>query len=152
MLKYSPVVGEVVECDLGKLRNPPLNPVFDGIILNEMRKRRPAVILNAKLPNGCCIIVPVSSKGDTSAVDRGYHVPLDASHLPESLFDRRSRWAIAECMTHVSKQRLFPYMENGRRVKIVLPSHIVAAIQRSMVRTLNGKSLLLPPVAQGVGP
>lgn len=142
MLNYSPIVGEIVECDFGKDRQPLLKPQFDGIILNEMRKRRPAVVLNAKLPNGCCLIVPVSSKGVIDCVNRGFHVPLDATFFPADLFDRRDRWAISECMAHVSKKRLFPYMKDGKRVQILLDRTVVERVQRSMIRTLNGKSLL----------
>ncbi|UYK67670.1 type II toxin-antitoxin system PemK/MazF family toxin [Xanthomonas sacchari] len=144
MVKYSPIVGEIVECDFGKIMDPRPTPIFNGIILNEIRKRRPAVVLNGKLPNGCCLVVPISSTGNPGCVTRGFHVPLGQHLFPEDIFDRRDRWAIAECMTHVSKERLYGYYAGGQARKVALPREVVADIQRAMIRSLNGLSLLAP--------
>lgn len=114
-LNFSPKVGEVVECYFGDFPNPvPPRPAeFDTVMSPEIRKRRMCVILNARLPNSCILVVPISSSDNPNALQRGVHV-----YLPPALFhitpfyDTRDRWAIAECVTHVSRERLFPIQRN----------------------------------------
>ncbi|WP_084614800.1 type II toxin-antitoxin system PemK/MazF family toxin [Pseudomonas batumici] len=144
-LTYSPKVGEILECDFGDYRNPPLDPSYDGLIPNEMRKRRMVVVINGKLPNGCCLIVPVSSSGNRNCIDRGFHVPIPAALITSTRFyDRRDRWAVIECVTHVSKDRLFKIKNQGAPVSDVMPRDVVAKIQRAMIKTLNAAVLLIP--------
>lgn len=152
-ITFSPAVGEVLECDFGDFMNPPLNPIFNGLISPEIVKKRMVVILNGRLPNECCLVIPVSSAGNNqSSVDRGFHV-----HLPPNLFtitrfyDRRDRWAISECMTHVSKKRLFAIRNGSAVVKDILPREVVTKIQKAAIKSLNG-SALIAPAAPAVEP
>lgn len=150
-ITFSPAVGEVIECDFGEFLNPPLNPIFDGLISPEIVKKRMVVVLNGRLPNECCLVIPISSSGNNkNAVDRGFHV-----HLPTNLFtvtrfyDRRDRWAITDCVTHVSKKRLFAIRNGSAVVKDILPREVVAKIQKAAIKSLNAAALITPvaPVA-----
>lgn len=150
-LLYSPKVGEVVECDFGQFRDPRLAPPFDGGLPNEIIKRRLVVVLNGKLPNGCCLVVPLSSTGNADARNRGIHVPVDPALIAvTSSWEARQRWAIAECVAHVSKERLFQVKQRGAPVVSMLPPAVVTQIQRALVKTLSASRLLAaetPPAA-----
>nr|WP_259643671.1 type II toxin-antitoxin system PemK/MazF family toxin [Pseudomonas syringae] len=50
----------------------------------EIRKRRMVVVLNGRLPNGCTLVVPISSSGNPNAVHRGMHVFLLTCHFAPS--------------------------------------------------------------------
>ena len=134
-LAYSPKVGEVLECDFGDFVTPPLNPIFNGLISPEMRKKRMVIVLNGKLPNGCCLVIPISSSGDANSVQRGFHV-----YLPPALLQHR--WAIAECVTHVSKQRLNQIQDNGAVVTNMIPRDFVTQIQKAVIKTLSAATLI----------
>lgn len=145
-ITFSPAVGEVIECDFGDFMTPPPRPMFNGLISPEIVKKRMVVVLNGRLPNECCLVVPISSSGSNkSAVDRGFHV-----HLPPSLFtvtnfyDQRDRWAITDCMTHVSKRRLSVILNSGSKVKDILPRDVVTKIQKAAIKSLNAAALITP--------
>lgn len=143
VLKYTPKVGEVVECNFGEFLQPPPRPIFDGLIPPEIRKQRMVVVLNGRLPNGCCLVVPVSSSGNKNAVDRGLHVHL-STHLftPTHFYDKRDRWALAECITHVSKDRLSQIKQRGAPISTFLPREKVREIQRAVIKIIGASSLL----------
>ena len=143
VLLYSPKVGEVLECDFGDFVSPPLSPVFNGPIPNEICKKRMVIVLNGKLPNNCCLVVPVSSSGNPHSVQRGFHVHLPPELIKQTKFyDARDRWAICECVTHVSKQRLSVIKDAGVPVTSFLPNEVVTLIQMAMIKTLNGSALI----------
>lgn len=141
---HSPKVGEILECDFGEFREPPLIPRFDGLLSPEIRKARMVVVLNGKLPNNCVVVVPISSSGNPNAVERGYHVPVPTELIEiTDFYDRRERWAVTECVTHVSKERLSVIRHRGTPVKKnQLPRELVTKIQLAMIRTINAGSLL----------
>jgi uncharacterized protein YifN (PemK superfamily) len=142
-LSYSPKVGEIIECDFGEVVNPPLRPKYNGLIPNEIRKKRMVVVLNGKLPNGCCLVVPISSTGDPDSLRRGFHVPIDMDLIPVTgFYDRRERWAVADCVTHVSKQRLFQIKDGGAVITNYLPRDLVTKIQKAVIKTINATGLL----------
>lgn len=121
-----------------------MNPIFDGLISPEIVKNRMVVVLNGCLQNECCLVIPISSSGNNkNAVDRGFHV-----HLPTNLFtvtrfyDRRDRWAITDCMTHVSKKRLFA-IHNGSAVVKDMPREVVSKIQKAAIKSLNAAALII---------
>lgn len=146
-ITFTPSVGELIECDFGEFLTPPPNPIFNGLIAPEIVKKRLVVVLNGRLPNECVLVVPISSSGNANAVTRGFHV-----HLPTELitvtkfYDRRDRWAIADCMTHVSKKRLFPIWNGPTLVKDYLPREVVTAIQKAAIKSLSASALLAPDV------
>ncbi|GFZ69074.1 hypothetical protein PSE10B_55960 [Pseudomonas amygdali pv. eriobotryae] len=144
-LTYTPRVGEVLECDFGEFLQPPLKPVYNGLMAPEIRKRRMVVVLNGRLPNGCTMVVPISSSGNPNAVQRGMHVFLEpALFKVTSFYDRRDRWVLAECITHVSKDRLSQIKERGAPIPTFLPREKVAAIQKAIIKTIAASGLLAP--------
>lgn len=138
---YAPKVGEVLECHFGE-HAPDVN--FDGNIPPEMRKNRMVVVLNGKL-NDCCIVVPISSKKDVNAIQRGLHVHLDTSLFKVTdFYDKRDRWAKAETVCHVSKKRLFKLKDKHKPFDIFLPREKVTEIQEAVIKALSAASLLKP--------
>lgn len=105
------------------------------------------MVVNGKLPNGCCLVIPISSSHNPSAVERGFHIHLGYEIFKETKFheDNRNRWALCECITHVSKQRLFRMLNNGLQITKILSSSKVTEIQKSIVRTSNAQSLIHAP-------
>lgn len=148
-INYSPKVGELLECDFGEFRDPPLKPKYDGLVSPEIRKCRMVVVLNGKLPNGCVVVIPISSSGNPNAEQRGYHVAIPTELIEVTdFYDRRERWAITECITHVSKERLSVIKQKGAPVKKnQLPRDLVTKIQRAMIKTLNAGALIVPEPA-----
>lgn len=152
-LTYTPKVGEVLECNFGEFLQPPLNPVYDGLISPEIRKRRMVVVLNGRLPNGCTLVVPISSHLNPNAVQRGIHVLLEqALFTVTSFYDQRDRWALAECITHVSKDRLSQIKDRGARIPTFLPRDKVTAIQKAIIKTIAASALLAPDTAPVAAP
>lgn len=152
-LTYTPKVGEVLECDFGEFLQPPPNPVYDGLISPEIRKRRMVVVLNGRLPNGCTLVVPISSSFNSNAVQRGIHVFLEqALFTATSFYDQRDRWALAECITHVSKDRLSQIKERGAPIPTFLPRDKVTAIQKAIIKTIAASALLAPDTAPVAAP
>lgn len=144
-LHYRPKVGEVVECDFGQFPDPPITPPANGRIPNEMRKRRLSLVLNGRLPNGCVLVVPLSSSHNPDAVTRGFHVLLPSALIPLThAYDPRDRWAIGECVTHVARSRLHPLRDRNGALSVYLPRTVVADVQRAVLRSCSGLSLLAP--------
>lgn len=150
-LRYQPKVGEVVECDFGQFPDPPILPPANGRIPNEMRKRRLSLVLNGRLPNGCTLVVPLSSSHNPDAVARGYHVLLRSALIPVThAYDPRDRWAIGECVTHVARARLHPLRDHRGPLRVYLPRQVVADIQKAVLRSCSGLALLTQPATEGV--
>ncbi|RMV75282.1 type II toxin-antitoxin system PemK/MazF family toxin [Pseudomonas coronafaciens] len=142
-LTYTPKVGEVVECEFGDFMRPPPTPRYNGLMLPEIRKRRMVVVLNGRLPNGCVMVVPISSSGNPNAVHRGIHVYLEPPLFSVTgFYDRRDRWALAECITHVSKDRLNQIKEKGVPIPTFLPRDKVTLIQKAVIKTIAAAGLL----------
>jgi len=142
-LTYTPKVGEVLECDFGEFLQPAIKPVYNALMPPEIRKRRMVVVLNGRLPNGCTLVVPISSSGNKNAVDRGMHVHLATELFAvTSFYDKRERWALAECITHVSKDRLSQIKERGAPIPTYLPREKVTEIQKAVIKTISATGLL----------
>lgn len=153
-LRYTPSVGEVLECNFGDF--PPMEPItsiddevilpppdFDRVMSPEIRKRRMVVVMNGRMPNGCVLVVPISSSGNIDAVNRGIHVALNQELFTVTHFyDERERWALAECITHVSKARLFQIKDRGAPLKTRLPRNIVMDIQKAVIKTISAQNLI----------
>jgi uncharacterized protein YifN (PemK superfamily) len=144
-ISFSPAAGELLDCDFGEYVEPPLRPIYNGLLPNEMRKKRMVVVMNGKLPNGCCLVIPVSSSGNPGCVKRGFHVYLAPELITETKFyDKRCRWVVTECVTHVSKMRLYRIKNNGVPISDRLPISVMEKVRRAMIQTLNAGSLLWP--------
>jgi hypothetical protein len=81
---------------------------------------------------------------DIEKEKRGYHVRLDPSHVPQTRqWTRRDRWAKAELVQFVSVKRIFTLRDDRRRfLNERLPHDLVAKIQRAVLCTVSGSSLL----------
>lgn len=111
-IRHRPKVGEILECDFGQWAEP---PSFDGHIKPEMRKRRSAK----------------------------YHVPLPQEHfVVTSHYDIRDRWALADRIAVVSKERLFYIRGVAGNFALKLPPSLVSEIQIAVIGAINAKSLL----------
>ena len=145
-IKYSPKVGEILQCDFGNFPRLPddsidhANLTVDGRIPPEMVKNRLVVVLNGRI-NNCCIVVPLSSQQDIDKISRKWHVPVDGKLIPGNHhFQPIARWAKADHIQQVSHSRLTKVVP-GRDVQL-LPKEVVAAIQEAVVRVIGGASLL----------
>ncbi|RZT29598.1 type II toxin-antitoxin system PemK/MazF family toxin [Cupriavidus agavae] len=137
-------VGQLMECDFGNYR-PDDEGRFhvDGHIPPEMVKKRMVVVMNAKLGNGC-LVVPVSSTRDAGKIDRGLHVEIDCSLVTRTAFyDSRQRWAKADLVQQVSKDRVSTIKGfHGRFVQDFLPRALVTDIQTAVLKSVNGIALI----------
>lgn len=144
-ITYRPKVGEVLECNFGQfkqLNNGDFDKRnIDGRIPPEMVKKRLVAVLNGKV--GGCLVVPISSSKDLGSVNQGLHVPL----APElfrvtDFYDNRERWAKAELIQNVSRERLYKLKDNSQRFDCYLPRDVVEQIQRSVIKSISALSLI----------
>ena len=134
-----PKSGRILECDFGEWVT---QPNFDGHLPPEMCKKRMVIVLNGNL-NGLCQVVPISST-KTIGMEAKYHVELDTSFFPiTDFYDKRQRWAKAELIQPVSKQRLFHILDdNKQKIQKYLPFEVVEQIQFAAIDALNASRLL----------
>lgn len=136
---HTPKVGEILECNYG-LFVEKLN--FDGHIPPEMVKRRMVVVLNGKL-NGLTLVVPISSTKNIESIRLGHHIEITSELIKQtSFYDQRTRWAKADLIQAVSRERLFFIYEKGKIVKQNLPREIVEKIQRAVIKLIGANSLI----------
>lgn len=140
-ITHRPKVGEILECDFGQWAEP---PSFDGHIKPEMRKRRMVVVLNGNLDGQACAVVPISSSdADDKGFSAKYHVLLTQEHFGITPhYDKRDRWALADRITVISKERLFYIKDKGVKLDWKLPPPVVTEIQIAVIQAINAKSLL----------
>jgi len=154
-LSFSPKVGQILECNFGNYPTLPIgaerNPAqinFDGKISPEMVKNRLVIVLNGKLGDAC-LVVPLSSTLDQYKLGKGWHVEIPTASIPElKFFTATTRWAKADLIQQVSKQRLRAPKDSSGNVlgKLLLSPALVTTIQCAVVKAINASSLLQPPV------
>lgn len=140
-ITHRPKVGDILECDFGQWADP---VSYNGHIKPEMRKRRLVVILNGHLDGNGCFVVPISSsEADERGFSKRFHVPLPTELFPVTdQYDKRERWALADRLTMVSKERLFNILDKSARLTVKLPPELVTQIQTFAIMAINAKSLL----------
>ena len=81
------------------------------------------VVLNGNLDGQACAVVPISSSdADDKGFSAKYHVPLPQEHfVVTSHYDIRDRWALADRIAVVSKERLF-YIRGGGQFRPETPA------------------------------
>lgn len=135
-INFSPKVGEILECNFG---NYPVSQngqfsttYYDGRIPPEMIKNRLA-----------CIVVPLSTTRDHDKLNRGMHVEI-ASNVINGLqfFDQQIRWAKADLVQQVSRNRLNRARTYRGYLNQCLPHELVADIQRAVIKSINAISLI----------
>jgi uncharacterized protein YifN (PemK superfamily) len=144
-ITYRPKVGEVLECNFGQfklLNNGDFDKRnIDGRIPPEMIKKRLVVVLNGKV--GGCLVVPISSTKDLGSTAQGLHVPLSPDLFRVTdFYDKRERWAKAELVQNVSRDRLYKLIDNGQRFDCYLPRDVVEKVQRAVIKSISALSLI----------
>ncbi|MDU4392243.1 MAG: type II toxin-antitoxin system PemK/MazF family toxin [Klebsiella michiganensis] len=146
-LNFSPKVGEILECNFG---NYPVGQdgqivtnFYDGRMPPEMIKNRLVVVLNGKINGNACIVVPLSTTCDRDKLNRGMHVEIADDVIDElQFFDRQIRWAKADQVQQVSRNRLNRARTYRGYLNQSLPRDIVADIQRAVIKSINAVSLI----------
>jgi uncharacterized protein YifN (PemK superfamily) len=147
-ISYSPKVGELLECNYGDFLYEDDGTInrknYNGRIPPEMVKNRLVVVLNGKISGGSTIIVPISSTQDLGKITQGLHIPIPQEHIQvTNFYDQRDRWAKADLVQQVSKERLFKVKDaNGVHITQYLPRDLMENIQKAVVTAISAKSLL----------
>jgi uncharacterized protein YifN (PemK superfamily) len=145
---YSPKVGELLECNYGDFLYEADGTInrknYNGRIPPEMVKNRLVVVLNGKISGRSTIIVPISSTQDLGKIAQGLHIPIPQEHIQvTNFYDQRDRWAKADLVQQVSKERLFKVKDaNGVHITQHLPRDLMENIQKAVVTAISAKSLL----------
>ena len=152
-LNFSPKVGQILECNFGNYPTLPIGAErspsqinFDGRISPEMVKNRLVIVLNGKLGDAC-LVVPLSSTLDQFKLTKGWHVEISTASIPDlRFFAATTRWAKADLVQQVSKQRLrVPKSSSGDFLgRLLLSPDLVTEIQCAIVKAINASSLLQP--------
>ncbi len=140
-ISYTPKVGDILECNFGKLQTTkPYD--FDKRIPYEMVKNRMVVVLNPKL-NGNCLVVPISSKENPDFINREMHIEMPQIFFKVTdFYDERQRWAKCEAIQLVSRERLFKMKDGKHRFEQKVSREIVTLIQKAVCKSINAYSLL----------
>lgn len=139
-ITFTPKIGAVLECDFGVFAEdaiPKITPIYNGSISPEIRKRRLVTVLSNKTAS--FIVVPISS---SQALDRRFHVELPQGSIPRTHFyDDRTRWVITNCISHVSRERLFKVSAFNN---LHLDRAIVTEIQKKVIYSISALALITP--------
>ncbi|CDL85956.1 type II toxin-antitoxin system PemK/MazF family toxin [Xenorhabdus cabanillasii] len=147
-INFSPKVGEILECDYGNYpvdkEGKLITNFYDGHIPPEIVKNRLVVVMNGKIDGNACIVVPLSSKCDQNKFQRGMHVEISQNVIEDmKYFEQITRWAKADLVQQVSRQRLRrPKAVNRSYLNQILPREIVTKIQLAIVKSINASQLL----------
>lgn len=138
-LTFKPSVGQILVCNYGQYCAQ-IHP--DGHLPPEMVKNRLVVVLNAKHPGGC-VVVPLSTTYNEKETDRGYHVEMVEDDLPHIFkFPKAKRWAKANMIETVSKERLDRAQTANGNKFVYLDPKVVEQIQRAVIKVISANSLL----------
>lgn len=151
-ISRSPGVGEVIQCDFGDDYPRDANDmvITTDLTVNtplppEMVKKRLVVVLNGKMAGGC-VVVPVSSskRRGLSTTTAKYHVPIPIGTVQghDYFTSEVDRWALAQQVQLVSKDRLIPFHPDPT-VTLTLSRELVTQIQIAVVKAINAGSLLV---------
>lgn len=144
-IKFQPKVGQVLECNYGNYRScAPLVDQYDFRLKPEMVKHRLVIVINGKIDSNACIVVPLSTTKDQNKLTRGWHVEFSADVIPNlAYFKQQVRWAKADLVAQVSRERLFrPRLIGRESLEQALSREIVEKVQRAIVKVMNAASLL----------
>jgi uncharacterized protein YifN (PemK superfamily) len=145
-INFTPKVGQILECDYGDYKLDASNQCVihpDNHIPPEMIKNRLVVVLNGRLSQKSCIVVPLSTTFDFQKTGRGIHVEIPEAEIPDlSFFGSQVRWAKADLLQQVSIERLNRPKTNRGHVVVILSYGMVNKIQHAVIKTINASSLL----------
>lgn len=103
-LSYHPVAGEILICHFG-----------DNVLLPEMRKSRPVIVVSPRLRNRgrLATVVPLSTTAPKSV--ECYHCIIELEKPLPAPFDATSMWAKCDMAAAVSLDRLDRFKEPRSR-------------------------------------
>ncbi|AHA68031.1 Hypothetical protein Asd1617_05204 [Shigella dysenteriae 1617] len=109
----------------------------------ERRFGNDLTVLNGKINGNACIVVPLSTTRDHDKLNRGMHVEI-ASNIINDLqfFDQQIRWAKADLVQQVSRNRLNRARTYRGYLNQCLLHELVADIQRAVIKSINAISLI----------
>lgn len=137
--QYRPKVGEILECNYGLFAD---TLDFNGHIPPEIIKRRMVVVLNGKI-KGLTLVVPISSTQNRESIALGHHIEIEPEWIQQTAFyDNRTRWAKADLIQSVSRERLFFIYHQGKKIQQFLPREVVEKIQRAVIKLIGANTLL----------
>ncbi|MFZ7321324.1 type II toxin-antitoxin system PemK/MazF family toxin [Comamonas jiangduensis] len=153
-ISKNPKRGDIYECLFGHFL--PVDPAqpqgpfrkdnFDYRIPNEIRKRRPVVILSDR--SGQFIVVPISTREDIAkkahkkAEAQGIHVRIPEGAIPETGFYKKGTlcWAKADLIQTVDVKRLREFPKgDGTHVTGAVDGKTLQEIQDAVLRALGLK-------------
>lgn len=153
-INFTPKVGQILECDYGDYQLD----AKGGRIIHanyrippEMIKNRLVVVLNGKIDPSACLVVPLSTTHDHQKTFKGIHAEIPTAEIPDfRFFKQQIRWAKADLIQQVSKERLNrPRTDRGHE-PVLLSHAIVDEIQRAVIKAINASGLITPlPVQNG---
>lgn len=155
MINFTPKVGQILECDYGEYTldaNGAIVPNVDYHLPPEMIKNRLVVVLNGRLNQTSCIVVPLSTTHDMQKTMRGIHVEIPALEIPDFVyFQQQIRWAKADMVQQVSIDRLNRPRTKRGHAPVLLSHGRVGEIQKAVIKAISASSLLAEPKAQNEG-
>lgn len=108
-----------------------------------MVKNRLVVIINGKIDGNACIVVPLSSKCDQNKLQRGMHFVIDKNVIENmKYFEQITRWAKADLVQQVSRQRLQRPRTDRGYLNQILSKETVTKIQLAIIKSINASQLL----------
>ncbi|WP_079230406.1 type II toxin-antitoxin system PemK/MazF family toxin [Pseudomonas putida] len=147
-IRFEPKVGQILECNYGDYRscNEEIAAAFhyDFRLKPEMVKNRLVIVINGKIDSNACIVVPLSTTKDSGKLSRGWHVELSSDLITElPYFKQQTRWAKADLVAQVSRERLFKPRQVGRGcLDQILAREVVERVQLAIIKVMNAGSLL----------
>jgi uncharacterized protein YifN (PemK superfamily) len=151
-IKTNPRRGDVYDCILGNYDpidpNQPIGPFkkdnYDYRIPNEMRKRRPVVILGER--NKQLLVVPISKGEDIhkkehrSGAGMKLHILLNGDEVPVTAcyHGNVKTWAKTDLVQSVDEERLREFrLPDGSHVRGSVSLEILTAIQEGVMRHMG---------------
>lgn len=148
-INFSPKVGQILECDYGEYKldaNGNVVQDVDHHIPPEMIKNRLVVVLNGKLNQKSCIVVPLSTTHDLQKTLRGIHVEIPETEIPDFVyFQKQVRWAKADMIQQVSVTRLNRPRTARGHDSVLLSYEMVGQIQKAVIKAISAASLIATP-------
>lgn len=151
-IKTNPRRGDIFECLFGNYE--PLNLAspdgpfrkdnYDRRIPNEIRKKRPVVIVGERKKQ--FLVVPISSKQDTHPKQHrtgeavGLHIRLNGNEIPETAQYVAGTvcWAKTDLIQSVDEERLREFrLQDGTHTTGKVTPKILQAIQKGVMRAIG---------------
>jgi len=148
----NPTRGDIYDCLFGNYL--PLDPsqptgpfdktAYDHRIPNEMRKRRPVVVLGER--NNQLLVAPISSTRDVHKKPHrtgealGFHIKLTGNEIPDNGFYTIGvdRWVKVDLIQSVDVKRLREFrMPDGSHMTGQLSRQTLAEVQLAVLRVLG---------------